>query len=190
MVIVLPIVLICRILSLLPSDAIFSCTCVCKTFRNFIRDPNFSELHFSKAHNRDSSLLIQDKSGASRIFIASIRDLDKYDPENFYTSFWQTLTTMSAHVFNVWHTLPLIVGSCNSLLCVRYVIYEISYLYVCNPLLGEFMLLPELRRALDLIIGFGSCPKTKEYKILRYPAFEPCTLVQKIGEWLKMSRLL
>ncbi|XP_057441257.1 F-box/kelch-repeat protein At3g06240-like [Lotus japonicus] len=65
-----------------------------------------------------------------------------------------------------------VVNSCNGLLCLSDM--ERNYLVVCNPVIGEFIRLPEptiidkadykLRR---VDVGFGFQPKTNEYKVVR-----------------------
>ncbi|KAK8504171.1 hypothetical protein V6N11_081437 [Hibiscus sabdariffa] len=61
-----------------------------------------------------------------------------------------------------------VVGSCNGLLCLSDSLYN-DALYVYNPFTTDYIELPKSRQYPDqeLVFGFGSHPKTKEYKLVK-----------------------
>ncbi|XP_057500438.1 F-box protein At3g07870-like [Actinidia eriantha] len=58
-----------------------------------------------------------------------------------------------------------LVGSCNGLLCLRSDLRPLPLYYICNPVLGELVVLPPLTFLVNYS-GFGFCPKTKKYKVV------------------------
>ncbi|CAL5335594.1 unnamed protein product [Camellia sinensis] len=61
-----------------------------------------------------------------------------------------------------------LVGSINGLLCLSEPLY-FDPVYICNPIIGEYMTLPksEIETGFDIVSGFGFDQSTDRYKVIR-----------------------
>ncbi|KAE9446779.1 hypothetical protein C3L33_21322, partial [Rhododendron williamsianum] len=177
----LPMNLICEILSRLPPKTIICCKCVCKTFLKILTDPYFSEINLIKAPNVCASLILQHSPSSCAFHFVYMQDLEETsaaatctaDDRPFYrrriSRPCQALTVKSTR-FELSHRQVTLVGSCNGLLCLYHASWP-PFHYICNPVLGEVMVLPNqisAKRAYNYRShsGFGFCPKTKQYKVI------------------------
>lgn len=165
----LPVHLIFDIFSRLPIKTVFSCRCVCKIFSYLLSHPDYALPCLKKT---PSTLLIREspENYLPRIFYhhAYLVDLEE--------------TNCSIHTHYPFAALPKykiyclpevdkleLVGSCNGFLCFYQP--ESFLYYVCNPLFGEYMVLPPPSPVpTDYIYlnYFGFCPKTNQYKVIRF----------------------
>ncbi|XP_058188513.1 F-box protein At3g07870-like isoform X1 [Rhododendron vialii] len=177
----LPMNLIYEILSRLPPKAIICCKCVCKTFLKILTDPYFSEINLIKAPNVCASLILQHSPSSCAFHFVYMQDLEETsaaatctaDDRPFYrrriSCPCQALTVKSTR-FELSRRQVTLVGSCNGLLCLYHASWP-PFHYICNPVLGEVMVLPNqisAKRAYNYRChsGFGFCPKTKRYKVV------------------------
>ncbi|XP_026408991.1 F-box/kelch-repeat protein At3g06240-like [Papaver somniferum] len=142
----------------LPAESVVDCKSVSKTWNKVLYNPSFNQMH---------SILLS----------RNIRNLYflEYDDE------------VSSHrvrklKLNPGFDIYRVIGSCNGLVCViglpnHYTIDEssgVSYVaYICNPITGESITLPELDRSWYyelhpwMLSGFGCVASTNEYKVVR-----------------------
>ncbi|GFY94390.1 hypothetical protein Acr_09g0008360 [Actinidia rufa] len=181
----LPTYLLYDILSRLPPKTIFFCKCVCKTFLKIFTDPYFAEIHLTKAPNGAASIVLQDFSVPSEFRFFYMLDLEETSSSsssynNHHPPFRRPRRSGLSKSLTVRNTKFLfcsgrvtLVGSCNGLLCLRSDLRPLPLYYICNPVLGELVVLPPLSFFVNYS-GFGFCPKTKQYKVICFICFS-CT---------------
>ncbi|KAL5720559.1 hypothetical protein ACHQM5_013223 [Ranunculus cassubicifolius] len=164
----LPIDIIFDILTRLPLKTISQSRFVSKSWYNFIQNPRFAQLHFSRFKDDFpcaifptrycSSYLIDPESLSKFETFAIACDLNlKEFRENFTIS-------------NGWNCFE-IVGTVNGLVCFspeRYT-YKPAPYYVVNPITREYVLIPKSPK-IDVnprASGFGFDSINNEYKIIR-----------------------
>nr|GLL37581.1 F-box protein At3g07870-like [Ipomoea trifida]GMD40759.1 F-box protein At3g07870-like [Ipomoea batatas] len=175
----LPFEIICNILSRLPLKTIICCRSVCKKFLKILKDPYFANVHLARAPSTTASLILQSYGGNKGFYFYTI-DLDETShaisdstgPHKFPSPCrsHHELTKQNAEFcFQSRHVT--FVGSCNGLLCL-YSSLPKPFYYVCNPILGESVVLPPptplVPDSTYYLSGFGFCPKTKQYKVVRF----------------------
>ncbi|KAI4296134.1 hypothetical protein L6164_036117 [Bauhinia variegata] len=198
----LPVHILYDILAKLPVWSIFCCRCVCKTFRELITDKYFENLYISRA---PTSFVVVAESFFTKPHIfwidcfsqppclnpassSASRFAAVGDPSSSET-FRSGIDQIGYHndgikdKFTKWYirlkgNLKL-VNSCNGFLCLhQYSDKKMCRLYcLCNPILGEFVMLPPPPISSHKYLGFsafGYDPKSKKYKILQ--------LVQKLDK--------
>ncbi|XP_026399817.1 F-box/kelch-repeat protein At3g23880-like [Papaver somniferum] len=145
-----------QILIRVPTESLLDCKLVCKSWNSIIHSGSFSRFHL---HN-----LIKSDSGKFGFLAYSgyAFNYGEYD-DNESTSTQRKLDLRPP--FNN----GIVVGSCNGLICLC----KNPSLYICNPVIRERNLLPEIRKPyidadqhLDWISGFGYVSSTDEYKVL------------------------
>ncbi|XP_026389806.1 F-box protein At3g07870-like [Papaver somniferum] len=166
----LPTDIIDNILSRLPVESRLQNRRVSKSWKNLIGD-------------RKKGLLLSyanliDNVWDTKIDLYYGDDLDNL--EQFYStealtkldSATYSLCTLSGHsIWNKYH--HHMVGSCNGLVCLHLntQVTNARCGAICNPVTGEFLLLPGLTKPSSLrdwgIIGFGYVPSTREHKVVR-----------------------
>ncbi|KAF2324797.1 hypothetical protein GH714_017139 [Hevea brasiliensis] len=158
----LPVDILVDILCRLPIDNIISCRCVCTTLRHIITsNPQFARSYFSTSPV-DALLCVGDR--ISR-FLCLLR-LEH-----------EIAADLDVQVPRLKFRLPLhdlvILNSCNGFLCLgKPPLY--NPVIVCNPITGEYINLPSRTEGLgheeihsQVVSGFGYCPKTHQYKVVR-----------------------
>lgn len=193
----LPSPLLCDILSRLTVETILSCKCVCKTFLEILTDPHFVKLHLIKAPNIDYGMIIVERDDLSNLLIAYnyTHELEKpeFDLTNLSSRPCQTLPAPSI-ASQFYNNCFNIVGACNGLICICYKNARFQKVYyICNPILGEFFALP-LHDECQIIehSGFGFCPKTNQYKVIRFIYPNKYCTVCTVGTdhcWRKIDNL-
>ncbi|AES95608.1 F-box protein interaction domain protein [Medicago truncatula] len=171
--------IITNILLQLPIKDVSICKCVCKTWNALISEPYFATLY-----SQHASLGFLLRTRNLRLVSRTLHLLE-YQPKKFRRAF-----DIDVVNFNPKFKLPLrnandtyqptpykpeddkfsVVNSCNGLLCLSEP-YTVNHLVVCNPIIGEFIRLPEAigiantRKPICAALGFQ--PKTNEYKVIR-----------------------
>ncbi|KAK9285982.1 hypothetical protein L1049_025184 [Liquidambar formosana] len=140
----------------LPLKSLLSCRFVCKAWRDLISDPCFATLHLAKA---PAILMFQignfEILGETNIFMV--------EPEANHPD---AITKVNMG-FNIPKSDAKIIGSCNGLLCLWDDLSPDSF-YISNPVTGECMTLPKIKRGPKHLSasGFGISSKTKQYKVI------------------------
>ncbi|THF98775.1 hypothetical protein TEA_017847 [Camellia sinensis var. sinensis] len=157
----LPSQIILEILSRLPIKTLFHCQLVSKHWPSFISDPHFVNLHLSRS---PVSLLLKPfyrNRGSNQLHLVDLQTLHKIRHREAQLK------------LNPKINFPLlgrqIVNSCNGLLCLC---NDNSEIFVCNPILGDYITLPSSiydRIYYDRTINaFGFSPKTNKYKVIQF----------------------
>lgn len=162
--------MVMEILSRLSIKTLFNCRRVCKDWLSIISNPQFAHLQASRL---PLGILIKSHS-----FVKNSRKI-KFTQIVEFSGSDMRLEKMR-FAFAPKTSLPILefrmVNSCNGLLCLSGESRD-DPLYVCNPILGEFITIPpndkgRYRAPLD---GFGFSLKTNQYKVLQsfYPMVNP-----------------
>ncbi|XP_076934138.1 F-box protein At3g07870-like [Bidens hawaiensis] len=149
---VLPECVMFDIVSKLPVKTIMYCKCVCKKWRELLSNPDFVQLHLSRS---PEALLIDKYSSWPGSY--EWVEMDHLDP----------VKSINLNFCPREYTFGILqVGSVNGLICSCSQGYD--DIYVFNPVLEEYMLLPEprLKNLMSLSCGFG-VSMTGEYKVVR-----------------------
>ncbi|OMO82173.1 hypothetical protein COLO4_23193 [Corchorus olitorius] len=159
----LPTGMVMEILSWLPLKSLFNCRCVCKTWLQIISDPHFAKLHLSRSA---ISILIRDRFPLiQREYLRLYQIVKALD-----SGFIQIEEMVFGPRLNLPEHSPIsfLVNSCNGLVCLHE-INERDVLYVCNPVLGEFITIkvPEGDNRKSVAFCFGFSAKTNQYKVLQ-----------------------
>ncbi|THG08441.1 F-box protein At3g07870-like [Camellia sinensis] len=170
----LPSQIILEILSRLPIKTLFLCQLVSKHWLSLISDPHFVNLHLSRS---PVSLLLKPfyrNRRSYQLHLVDLQTLHKIHPREAQLK------------LNPKINFPLlgrqIVNSCNGLLCLC---FDDSEIFVCNPILGDYIVLPwttydgiTYHRTVNAL---GFSPKTNQYKVIRFflqrvvQSFDPFT---------------
>lgn len=151
----LPTALLLSIIALLPISSLYTCRCVCKLFLRLI-EKHFAELSIY------TTIVYKNDVGVHLLELA----------KGYCKSYK-----------SIFPRCTKIVGSCDGLLCSVILdnydregsIYE-EYnrgtqrlLQVCNPVLGQYAILPnpEINFMMKDVYGFGVSSRTRSYKVLR-----------------------
>lgn len=141
----LPLPILVDIFSRLPIKTILQIKCVCKTWLSICSDPYFTKMHLARA---PFSIMILTK------FCKSI-----------YTNSLVPLFTLNQ---GEEERLSLL-SSCNGLICLHEFSYKQDVISVWNPILGDHLVLPQLKRknVATSIRGFGFSQSTNQYKVIQ-----------------------
>ncbi|MBA0664738.1 hypothetical protein Goklo_004699, partial [Gossypium klotzschianum] len=173
----LPQPLILGILSRLPIHDLLHCRCVCKRFISLISDPEFAGLHLSIS---PLCILIKTKP-----LQKSRKGLHLSHIYAVGASF--QVSKLNLHP-NLMYPLGIfLISACNGLLCLLGPKKD-DPLYVCNPILGEFITIqpPYKEMCRSRFWGLGYSTVTNQYKLLQsyYPIVEsnyPMAEIYTIG---------
>ncbi|XP_062162700.1 F-box/kelch-repeat protein At3g06240-like [Alnus glutinosa] len=202
----LPNEVVAEILSRLPVKSVIKFRCVSKTWCSLISSPHFIATHLSRAlsnHEYPSNLVFhhfdyplkKDRSAAIRIHQLSL------DPEMQERS----LVTQESDVrgdpadfieFRCSRDCMMVIGSSNGLFCLT---KGFDSYVLCNPCIQKAISIPHpnigLRGLETQTHGFGYCPKTDDYKVVRIVHAEGTThsLVEiytlRTGAWRSFMAL-
>lgn len=189
----LPMHLIYDILSRVPMKTILHCKCVCKTFFKILTNPYFSKLHLSNAPNTTPILIGQDNHGGSGFVSMCMLNLDDTCPStsssiNACTStlgrghsgnhaqargHYHSMTRRSVKFGSLSSGKATPIGSCNGLLLLYHTSSQESLYVICNPILGEYTILPNPTHSKPAYTylnhsDFGYCPENEQYKVIRF----------------------
>ncbi|KAL9685625.1 hypothetical protein QQ045_023076 [Rhodiola kirilowii] len=185
----LPVHVIFDIFSRLPLKQVFICRSTCKTFRYLLSRPSYSVLSLDKAQpclllrefSRkrfpnffDREAYVSDLVDETRsTFFYSKAYLVDLEEVKDCTSPANPSVLIKHEIFSLPAGKLELVGSCNGLVCLYQP--KTAQYYICNPLLGEWTVLPNPsyestsnRTSSATYSLFGFCPKSKQYKIVRF----------------------
>ncbi|CAB4293433.1 unnamed protein product [Prunus armeniaca] len=162
--------LVMDILSRLTINTLFNCRCVCKAWLSLISDPQFAHLCISRSPIGILIKTFPPKSITRRLDFAQI--------EESADSRWR----LEKMRFTPKTSLPIsefnLMNSCNGLICLSGP-ERGDLLYVCNPVLGEFITIERSGKGRPSFncVGLGFSVGTGEYKVLQtfLPSSEPVT---------------
>ncbi|CAL5393954.1 unnamed protein product [Camellia sinensis] len=170
----LPSQIILEILSRLPIKTLFVCQLVSKHWLSLISDPHFINLHLSRS---PVSLLLKPfyrNCRSNQLHLVDLQTLHKIHPR-------ESRLKLNPKI-NFPPLGDQIVNSCNGLLCLC---NDHSEIFVCNPILGDYIILPwttydgiKYHRTANAL---GFSPKTNQYKVIRFflrrvvESFDPIT---------------
>ncbi|KAL6228428.1 hypothetical protein ACLB2K_002379 [Fragaria x ananassa] len=177
----LPQALVMDILSRLPIKSLCNCKYVCKEWLHMIHGPEFARLHLQRS---PISILIKtspprrEQSKLDLIHVESDGSDMRVDRMRF-----APLNSIPCYLFQVD-----LMNSCNGLLCLTESKRDGS-LYVCNPILGQYISIPcpdKNRYYSCNFTAIGFSAKTKEYKVVQtsfreYNRSEPVAHIYTIG---------
>lgn len=180
----LPTNLLYEIISRLPLKTIFSCRCVCRTFLKLIEDPYFVKTHLDGALSTSTTVIVKEKQSSSPYFRPYMLELDFTPKKSSLSSdhhiyHQHIISGQSAEVVPRDVKCCFVTGdatlisSCNGLLCLYSHSLKNPTYCICNPVSGECMTLayPAPFTSDSIYLnhsGFGFCPKTKQYKVIRF----------------------
>ncbi|KAJ4730161.1 F-box protein [Melia azedarach] len=149
----LPFPILMDIFSRLPINTILQIRSVCKTWFALLSDPYFAEIHLARA---PLSLMIL-TNFCQMICSNSLEPLYKMNQNQK-----QNGQNIPGKRFSL-------LTSCNGLLCSHEFSYKKEVVSICNPILGEYLVLPQLERnRVDRRIrGFGFSQSSKQYKVIQ-----------------------
>ncbi|XP_042505506.1 F-box protein At3g07870-like [Macadamia integrifolia] len=160
---------IIEIFSRLPADTLIRLRSVCKLWNNLIRDPVFIDLHLKKLMQTPPSQVIL---ALDTSFKNTRRGLFLVDGVEEYQ--WRAREIQVEYLQD--NRLD-VVGSCNGLVCMAPTNHFDS-IFICNPITGECLCLPESNLIADGLIsfrslfvsriGFGYDHVAKKYKVIRF----------------------
>ncbi|CAN1129213.1 F-box protein At3g07870 [Linum perenne] len=168
--------LLMEILSRLPMKNLSHCRCVSKTWLRLIGNPEFIKLYSSRSST--TGILMRSVYGNSNRRMIK-HQLSMVEEQATDIGF-QVVERMSfPRLVNLPNAEFEIVGSCHGLICLYQEILEHEddtediewdYVYVCNPILREFITIPVDRyRKFKCTTGvsFGYCASTNQYKVVQ-----------------------
>lgn len=178
----LPVHIICDIISRLPLRIICRCRCVCKMLLELLKDPYFSKIHLTIAPTLTTNLILEEnfrKCGSLHFFNCDFSEYTRSsysidsNHQNISCSIKGGLPALNKGnaEFTFCTQRLTLIGSCNGLLCLYFDSSSEPFYGICNPILGEFLKLPQLSApsfAYANHSGFGYCPRMKQYKVIRY----------------------
>uniref|UniRef100_A0A5B7BCA3 Putative F-box and associated interaction domains-containing protein isoform 1 n=1 Tax=Davidia involucrata TaxID=16924 RepID=A0A5B7BCA3_DAVIN len=159
--------IIMDILTRLPLKTILNCRCVCTSWRNIISDPHFTKLHLSVSpavlmfpiKSYENLYVVVDSVEAYSIGVGGLNDDVVRVPDNAFLK------------FNPKFDIPdlQVLSSCNGLICL-YEPRTYNPYYICNPMMSEYVVVPQIKKDLFVLAGsgFGFSPKTNQFKVLRF----------------------
>ncbi|RAL42290.1 unnamed protein product [Cuscuta campestris] len=159
----LPPEVITLILRRLPVESAVKCTAVCKSWYALIKDPSFISTHLHRAAALQDGLLLLsfiEDSETERYVYGLYRDNDAF--EEYKQLFLPFKLSRE----------PVIVGSCNGLICLARVEEDAWNIVLWNPSIHKHFILPEpdLPVACEVYffhtIGFGFDSVSNDYKVL------------------------
>ncbi|KAL5725267.1 hypothetical protein ACHQM5_008429 [Ranunculus cassubicifolius] len=181
----LPLDIFLDIISRLSIKPLAICRCVCKTWGTVIHHPRFSKLH----HEKSTREIDRGFKITSFLFHVSSTVLYEYRDDETMEVFSEILLVecekeegiekgkvvnpqfMPAKRVEEFKRSDLkfeVVGSCNGLICLADPVFY-DPVYVCNPVIGEYMDVPSTckRMGFEIFPGIGYDKVANEYKVLR-----------------------
>ncbi|KAG8375181.1 hypothetical protein BUALT_Bualt10G0073600 [Buddleja alternifolia] len=155
----LPIPVLHEILFRLPINSIMKVKLVCRALYELLSDPDFA-VNYTKistfATLVGTTNFCKDTCAFDNLDLVEVSD----SHECIRTTFKTKIRGVSG--FDL-------VGACNGLLCLSAWKWRTDVVYVCNPIMGEYMALPEckIEQNENSEYGFGFCTSTNNYKVLK-----------------------
>ncbi|KAM3695649.1 hypothetical protein ACB098_07G149100 [Castanea mollissima] len=176
-----------NILLRLPTKSIVKFTCVCKTWRSLIRNPDFISAHLKLSNHNQPLLLFRFCSDWLQDAMFSMqRDTHEKEVYKLYcdNQDFNEHTRFDFPFRTQAQVLSGVVGTCNGLVCVKVDCFS-RRIILWNPCVRMFVVLPEPNVTYQLYggccasAGFGFDSKTNDYKVVRVVS----VLDWRINEW-------
>ncbi|CAB4262853.1 unnamed protein product [Prunus armeniaca] len=154
----LPQAIAMEILLRLSMKTLFNCRCVCKEWLSLISDPQFIHPHLSRSR---IGILIKKYPHNLKSWKPELTHVEECAESDLWVD-----------TINFTDNVPIsefgLVNSCNGLVCLSGP-HKYDPCYVCNPILGEFIIIPPTQkgRGWCSFVGFGFSVRTNEYKLLQ-----------------------
>lgn len=184
----LPTNLLYEIISRLPLKTIFSCRSVCRTFLKLIEDPYFAKTHLNGALSTSTTIIVNEIHLSSLLFRPYMLELDftpkKSSLSSDHHSYHQHVISRQSGEVTLRDVKccfvsgdATLISSCHGLVCIYSPSLKNPTYCICNPVGGECMTLahPAPFTSDSIYLnhsGFGFCPKTKQYKVIRFMSSE------------------
>ncbi|KAG8375189.1 hypothetical protein BUALT_Bualt10G0074400 [Buddleja alternifolia] len=161
----LPVAVLHEILFRLPINSILKVKFVCRALYKLVSNPDFA-LNYTKISSV-AAFLIPNKLCGDPLRYQNLDLLEVCDNDKCtITTFKPKIPGWSKRISGF-----LFAGICNGLICLSLRESQTEIVYICNPIMGECMPLPErkieLGEDVDAEYGFGFCRSTNNYKVLR-----------------------
>ncbi|KAI5350031.1 hypothetical protein L3X38_002922 [Prunus dulcis] len=164
--------IIAEIFCKIPTKTLIQCKRVCKSWRSWLSDPQFTKELFSRT---PTSILITGYSCLGHFLVDLDRTCNPNDVVLKLFCIKKSLRTLIR---------PTIIGSCNGFLCHHEVhLGAIHHLHISNPVTGEFLSLPTPSKP-DTVrgrYGFGFSPISDVYKLVRIVPTHKQVMVLTVG---------
>ncbi|KAK3039439.1 hypothetical protein RJ639_029238 [Escallonia herrerae] len=159
----LPDPILMDILSRLPAKSIFSCRCVCKSWRNILLDPHFAKFHVSRA---PVEFFLKSEG---TVFLAELDEESCISNSDVHLGRKSLMSCKTSNGINIGLKEIELCNSCEGMLCVRRSKRWSPY-NIYNPITGEHVVVKQTVRAsftpIDCSLGFSR--KTNEFKVMRF----------------------
>ncbi|KAI3847819.1 hypothetical protein MKW98_021779 [Papaver atlanticum] len=161
----LPNDLLSKILFLVPCDSVLNCKLVCKTWKTLISHRQVISILFSLGTESEMDCM-------NELYYGYYEEIKGTTKEEF--NYRTSLKKINHPPMNRRDHVDSIVGCCNGLVCFIVPHDHVDDpVYICNPITGEYVNLPELNAEVGLIVGgFGYLRSANVYKVIRihYPS--------------------
>ncbi|KAL0348117.1 UNVERIFIED_CONTAM: F-box protein [Sesamum angustifolium] len=153
---------------MLPTDSLVRFQCVCKAWRDLIRDSTFINQHLELRKSKGKGYLLS--------------VLMDYDPDRTFSLLCDKTfeEALEIHIpFQSAEMSLIVIGSCNGLLCLSDTQRYGTALYLCNPYIRRYRVINHPITGVgessdpkndSIVLGFGYYDKTDDYKIVRVVA--------------------
>ncbi|KAL5721717.1 hypothetical protein ACHQM5_005326 [Ranunculus cassubicifolius] len=178
----LPVHIFMNIISRLSIKPLAICRCVCKTWGSLIHHPSFIMMHYervTKEFERKNCVLFYVSKTVLEEFeyeetgqVFSEMFLLEYEKDNCIENGVlvnpQFMPSKRVYELGCDDFKFEVVGSCNGLLCLAEPMWY-DPIYVCNPVIGEYMILPATNKSMDceIVSGIGFDQTANEYKVVK-----------------------
>ncbi|KAI5349655.1 PREDICTED: F-box [Prunus dulcis] len=154
----LPRAIAMEILSMLSMKTLLNCRCVCKEWLSLISDPQFTHPHLSRSR---IGILIKKYPHNLKSWKPELTHVEECAESDSWVDTMNFIDNVPISEFGL-------VNSCNGLVCLSGP-HKYDPCYVCNPILGEFIIIPPTQkgRGWCSFVGFGFSVRTNEYKVLQ-----------------------
>ncbi|KAI3834106.1 hypothetical protein MKW98_030514 [Papaver atlanticum] len=153
-----------KILFLVPCDSVLNCKLVCKTWKTLASQRQVRSILFTLGTESEMDCM-------NELYYGYYDEIKGTTKEKF--NYRKSLTKINHPPMNRQNHEDSIVGCCNGLVCFIVPHHNVKDpVYICNPITGEYVNLPELNAKVGLIVGgFGYLRSTNVYKVIRvhYP---------------------
>ncbi|KAF6145016.1 hypothetical protein GIB67_013367 [Kingdonia uniflora] len=148
------------IFSRLPIKSLAYCRGVCKTWRKIVRHPRFAKMHHMKG-TQYTGILLQVK------FFNNERITEIFCVEHDNSGSFDNAILANPKIYHPGINFD-VVGSCYGLICLSEP-YCSDPIYVCNPVIGEYVRIPKMKKRTnyDIVSGFGFDRVNNQYKVVR-----------------------
>lgn len=170
------------ILSRLPIKALFNCRRVCKLWLSLIAETYFAKFHFSRSQVGLLAKAVYDKRESRKLHLVDLQIAPYTHPRDAGMKLAPKINLPKNP------GIPIMLNSCNGLLCLCEPETN-EPIYVCNPILGEYITLPKCSTGTICGCGgsaFGFSSITNQYKVVRSSyrvAIDPVTGLQMSGDY-------